>query len=268
MIKQLLCDAVERQSTDNDVAVLLSGGVDSLSVAFSALHLNKNIHAYSFHLDTHLSYDFQKAKEVSELFGWKFTEVSIPTQYLVDDFLELSRLGCCKKTAYECTYPFLYVYQMIRETEVLSGWAADGYYGVSKKAMMHYRHTQEAFDRFRNEYFEPDKCANIVPHLAVAEKHSKKLITPYLDKSVSDFFMSQSWEDLNVPRQKHHVRSAFLEFDNIRVKNHLNLQLDSGISDLFETLLNEPTLNWNRRSRVMDLCRDYANPPLSLETFL
>lgn len=134
MIKNILCEVVERRSKDNEVAVLLSGGVDSLSVAFAASDVGKKIHAYSFHLDTHVSYDFQKAKEVSEIFGWKFTGVTIPTKNLISDFKKLSQLGCKKKTAYECTYPFLYVYPEIEQTEVLSGWAADGYYGISKKS--------------------------------------------------------------------------------------------------------------------------------------
>jgi len=30
------------------------------------------------------------------------------------------------------------VYPEIKEQVVLSGWAADGYYGISKKAMLHY----------------------------------------------------------------------------------------------------------------------------------
>ena len=62
MIDKLLTQEINKQVWGNDVAVLLSGGVDSISVAFAAMNARKKITAYSFHLDTEVSYDFLKAK--------------------------------------------------------------------------------------------------------------------------------------------------------------------------------------------------------------
>ena len=189
MIDTLLRDVIKQQVHDDKVAVLLSGGVDSLSVGFAAeVVLGKKVHAYSFRLDTQTSYDYEKAKEVAEQFDWKFTGIEIPTNNLVEDFHKLVELGCLKKTSYECTYPFLYVYPQIQEKYVLSGWAADGYYGISKKAMMHYKHTQELFDEFRDNYFRPDMCANYNWHKKVSEQYNKILVTPYLDGKIKEFF--------------------------------------------------------------------------------
>jgi len=50
VIDRLLMDAVEQASNENEVAVLLSGGVDSVSVAFAAHRLGKKITGYTFHL--------------------------------------------------------------------------------------------------------------------------------------------------------------------------------------------------------------------------
>ena len=66
MIDKLLMNEID--VPDDDCAVLLSGGVDSISVGFAAERLGKKVHAYSFCLDTHPSYDFQKAKEIAEIF--------------------------------------------------------------------------------------------------------------------------------------------------------------------------------------------------------
>ena len=44
-IDKILEAVVEKEVHDKEVAVLLSGGVDSLSVAFSAHRLGKKIHA-------------------------------------------------------------------------------------------------------------------------------------------------------------------------------------------------------------------------------
>ena len=55
MIDKLLENEISKVSDSEKCAVLLSGGVDSISVAFAAQRLGKTIHAYSFCLDTHES---------------------------------------------------------------------------------------------------------------------------------------------------------------------------------------------------------------------
>ena len=107
MIKKLLENHIENNVPNKEVAVLLSGGVDSISVAFAAMNAGKKITAYSFHLDTKVSYDFLKAKEIAERFKWDFVGVTIPTENLIEDFHRLVNLDCKKKTHFECCYPFL-----------------------------------------------------------------------------------------------------------------------------------------------------------------
>ena len=58
MIDKLLCEHIDKNVSSKDVAVLLSGGVDSISVAYAAAKLKKNIHCYSFCLDINKNYDF------------------------------------------------------------------------------------------------------------------------------------------------------------------------------------------------------------------
>jgi asparagine synthetase B (glutamine-hydrolysing) len=256
MIAELLMNEIN--VPDDDCAVLLSGGVDSISVGFAAERLGKKVHAYSFCLDTHPSYDFQKAKEIAEIFNWPFTGIEVPTKNLADDWHRLVQLDCRKKTHFECVYPFLYVYPEIKQKYVLSGWAADGYYGVSKKAQIHYKHTQELFDKFRDNYFSPEMCAGYNWHKKVSDEYDKVFVTPYLTESVKEFFYSKSWDEVNKPFQKHHVRNAFDEFKRTgKIKNHLNLQIDSGIVELFESLLPNKEINFKNRSRIMDVCRDW-----------
>ena len=262
MIDKLLQQEIDKSSSDKEVAVLLSGGVDSLSVAFAAHRLDKKITAYSFHLKDQPTYDAQKAAEVSKLFGWNFHLVEVPTFNLVADFQRLVKeVRCKKKTHFECCFPFLYVYPEIKETVVLSGWAADGYYGISKKAILHYGpdKPKSKFDEFRDNYFDKKNQAGYIWHNRVAEMNNKKFITPYLTDSVKQYFYKMTWKELNKPTQKHHVRTAFKkEFMNTGVKKHINLQLGSGVDKLFETLINNKKINTNNRKRVMDICRDWS----------
>jgi len=261
-IDELLIDQIKQQTLDKDVAVLLSGGVDSLSVAFAAKRLGLNITAYTFHLKGQSSYDADKAVEVSKQFGWNYQVVEVPTDNLEQDFFTLAKeIKCVKKTHFECCYPFIHLYPHIKEREVLSGWAADGYYGISKKAILHYGpdKPKSKFDEFRNIYFDKKNQAGYIWHNRVAEMNNKKFITPYLTENVKQYFYNMTWLQLNKPTQKHHVRTAFKkEFMNTGVKKHINLQLGSGVDKLFETLLNNKKINTNNRKRVMDICRDWS----------
>ena len=261
MIDKLLQQEIEEQTSDKEVAVLLSGGVDSLSVAFAAQRAGKDITAYTFHLEGQPTYDSQKALEVSKKFGWNCVTVIVPTNNLEEDFLRLAKeIKCKKKTHFECCFPFLYMYPQIKERAVISGWAADGYYGISKKAILHYTKgkTKAKFDEFRDNYFDYFNQAGYLWHERIARNNGKQFITPYLSMRVRDFFYAKDWYELNEPFQKHTVVNAFYEFKNLKVKKHINLQLGSNIDKLFETLIDNKKINFKNRKRVMDICRDWS----------
>ena len=83
------------------------------------------------------------------------------------------------------------MYPEIKEHVVISGWAADGYYGISKKAMIHYGpgKTKEKFDEFRNNYFDYNNQAGYLWHELVARNNKKQFLTPYLSLRVKEFFL-------------------------------------------------------------------------------
>jgi len=268
MIDKLIQQEIEEQTSDKEVAVLLSGGVDSLSVAFAAQRLGKTVNAYTFHLKDQPSYDAEKAVEVSKLFNWNYKVIEVPTDNLEEDFLRLAKeIMCKKKTHFECCFPFLYVYPEIKERAVISGWAADGYYGISKKAILNYSKVEvgtldttiaSKFNEFRKNYFDYFNQAGYLWHERVARNNNKQFITPYLSMSVKDWFYSKNWYELNEPFQKHHVVTAFDEFKKFKFKKHINLQLGSNIDKLFETLIDNKKINFKKRKRVMDICKDWS----------
>ena len=261
MISSILEASIRREVKEKNVALLLSGGVDSMSLGFAASRVGKHVVAYSFKTDQHDSYDYEKAQQVSETMGWDFVGVVVNTEDLKKDFYKLLDLGCVKKTQFECTYPFLHLYPEIVEHSVLSGIAADGWYGLSKKAKMNFIKTKESFDGFRREYFNAENPAGVLNLLSLSSIYNKKLVHPYLwDKKVEHYFMEYDWNELNKPEQKRHVREAFKEeFEMVgHVNQHTNLQLDSKINILFESLLDDLEINFKDRSRVMDVCRDWA----------
>lgn len=251
---------IQEQSKNDSVAVLLSAGVDSVSVAFAAHRLGKKITAYSMYLDGNPSTDSLGAEQIANTFGWDFVPVNVPTNNVKQDFLTLiDEFQCKKKTHVECTFPFLYVYPQIKEHDVLTGWAADGWYGVSKKACIHYKEPKAKFDEFRHEYYHSGNPVGLRQQEMLAKKYNKNLIVPYVDPRVEQHMLQYDWYQMNQPEQKTVVRTAFPEFQQIPKRKHENLQLVAGVPKYFEKLLDDPELNEYNRKRVMDLVRDHVN---------
>lgn len=263
MIDKILESIIASEVPTDEVGILLSGGVDSLSLAFAAHRLGKKITAYTFHLEGDKSYDALKAEEACNVFGWECNTVVVPTDKLREDFITLAKqYDCRKKTHFECTYPFLYIFPQIEQNYVMTGIAADGYYGLSKKVILNYKEPKELFDSFRTRYFNSPNPAGFIQQEQLATENHKTLVHPYLyNQRVKDFFYQYTWNQLNIPQQKYHVRSAFdTEFSRLtKVKEHINLQLGSNIDHLFETLLDDRMLNNRGRKRIMDLASDYAS---------
>ncbi len=243
-INKILENEIQKVSKDNSVAVLLSGGVDSLSIAFALHNLGKQVNAYSFKLDNCKNYDSDKAEEVCDIFNWNYKCKIVPTNNIHKDFFTLAKdFNCKKKTHFTCVYPFMYLYPEIYEQEVYSGWGADGYYGISKKAILNFKHPKAKFDEFRDNYFLPKNSAGYLWHKKVSDKYNKKFYAPYLTEAVKKFFYDKDWDELNKPFQKHHVVNSYKEFSKFKFKKHLNLQIASGINNLFETLLDNGDIN-------------------------
>lgn len=262
-LRKLLVEIVDRETRGLDrVALLLSGGVDSLSLGFVASEdLGLDVHAYTFRVSGRPNVDSEAAAIAAKKFGWAFSLVETPTTASRKEFEELrDRWRCRKKTQFECTWPFLFVAPVIREEAVLSGIAADGHYGVSRKAMAKLRvmDSKAVFDEFRRDYFEAENPAGQVQQKALLEANGVRQIAPYLDREVAEFFLAFDWKTLNRPKQKQIARDAFApEFRRVRARDHANLQLVAEIETCFAPLL-DSDLNPRKRRRLLDLYRDHA----------
>ncbi len=264
MIDKLICESIDQFCPDKEVAVMFSGGVDSHSIAFAAQRLNKKITTYSFRIEGVPSYDSDKAKETSDIFGWKHVRVEVPTDNLAEDFLRLyHEFDCVKKTQFECLFPFLYVFPKVEEKYILSGVHADKYYGLSREANVHYVHTKEVFDEYRRSgYYDGvnNKKFQYHWHVKMANHFGKEFHPVYLTEDILNYFLQFDHKQLHDPVQKAHVRNAFKEeFDKAGpVKKHWNYQLCAGIPDIFqEKLIDNPKINFKSRKRMMEVYRDW-----------
>jgi hypothetical protein len=141
-----------------------------------------------------------------------------------------------KKADIECMYPFIFMIEQLYDLgakHLASGLWADGHFCLSKKGMIHSRHSVESFQAFRRDYFygKEKRQKTILPR--ICEKHNMIFSSPFWSSDIFDLFSNSSWDELNKPRQKEAIRREFPELDSMSIKNHINLQLgDSGIADI------------------------------------
>lgn len=234
----------ELKNINGSVAVATSGGIDSSVLIMSCLDLGYKPYVLSFKMDNRSdSYDFDAARKLAKRFALEFVPVLLPSSpeiILQKVIYEIKHFQIKKKTAIECVYPMMFVFDICEQLDIknlICGHAADGHYALSKKAMIHYRSTQELYQQFRKAYFKNKNVAQSETLNQIAKERNIKLYLPYMEQAYFDLFNDLSWFEVNTPRQKELVRRDFPELDVLKLKNHLNLQL--GDSYIAETIGSE-----------------------------
>lgn len=231
--------------TDKRVAVMLSGGIDSLACCFALQELGHEIAAYTFMLDNRMSTDFARARAAAKRFSFDFHPVFLPrdVELLKRDMLYLKELGAKKKTDYECGWPCIRLIREVREKVIVTGHGADGLFCISKKGMIHWK---DRIDEFRSGLFSNPNYAQRPILEKAAEAVGKTIIVPFLNRPMIDAFIGTTWDEINRPKQKQPILDSYPQFKTIRNLPHTNLQLgDSGIANHFFSLLET---DWNTRS--------------------
>ena len=225
------------QNLPDGFVVATSSGISSAALLASAVAVNKRPRVISFTFDDFESTDFKYAKALAFHFNVSFFPVLLPSDKnkinnSVSTLIHKYKLK--KKARIECSFPFLYVAETCKSlgiTTLVTGLCDDGHFGLSKKAMIHYKHTQEKFDQFRHDYFaDPDAAGRKGIH-KICQDFDVDIFNPYCHPSVFKLFIGKSWDELNKPKQKYAIRKCYPELEQFKLPNHTNLQLgDSKIA--------------------------------------
>ena len=247
-VRGALMDELEFiKHTGKSVGLLLSGGIDSNSVLFACLALKIPTVAYSFTFKDAKSRDYRLAKNAAKCLGVEFKSIWLPREpaELAKYMMYAVARGCRSKTDFECFWPMMQGLRRIAQDGhgfALSATAADSHFALSKKASMHFK---DRVDIYRTIVFRKRNTGQKILLRAEAARLGITYFTPYDTTRMCSELHGQTWEELNKPKQKNPLRTAFPEyFAKVKIVNHANLQLgDSGIAKHFEILLKHK--KWN-----------------------
>jgi hypothetical protein len=260
------------------LTVLLSGGVDSQAVLRALLEAGKEPVALSFRLPGREPRDWVLARQACRNLGVPCTDLVLdPREDSLREYVNWAvEYGLRGKAQIECFWPrkaAIDYLESVGSPGFATGDGGDGYFGLSKKAMIHVRPGgAEAMDKFREWYFgRPDwsqtatirryASARLVPYVAEVTEagglvvpveqargtvdrtwyetryRPLTVVMPLARPGLLAACAGWDWDGLNKPRQKQPIRDAFPEPFVERLPPHTNLQLgDSGIAEAFKVL--------------------------------
>ena len=256
-LRTLLINAVQQEINDENVAIFFSGGTDSLTCLFCCLELNIKPKLYTFHLEDYVSEDVKISKKVAEHFRLDIQIVSIKKNKnkLVNDIKDLVKNhDVHNKIKLQILYPFPYILEKIDEKFVITGLTADTLYGTNYHSNMT---TSTEFNKLRKQAVLTDKLDGYTTLKKIVNNAEKKLVAPYRNQKVIDYFLKFSWNELNKPIQKNKSINAFNDyFEQLSVyRESSSLSINSKIVDWHQTLLSSE-LNKNNRNNIDDIIED------------
>lgn len=243
MLRKLINTYLEDNIKDrNDVALLFSGGSDSLSILLSCLDLGVKPVLYNFRLSNYESEDNKYSKIISNTYNLKLNEIILDVDIidLVSDIKNIMKLfDVKKKTQIQCVHPFLYVIPKIEQNIILTGLCADDLYGTPRSMAKHSKNI-DYFNNIRLNCFKNIESSSYKFIDEIATMNNKKLIAPYKQcDAIAKFMLSKSYKELHSPKQKNIMYDDYKEelVANNLYRRNSNLQCDSKIREWHDTLL-------------------------------
>jgi len=274
-VKNILQKSIGEDFPEDNVCLLLSGGSDSTVVGLSTHHLGKKITSISFELDGYPSWDCETSQKTSELMGWDFHKVIVPTNTPKEDFLTLIReYGCETKIELEVLFPFLSILEKVRQlgfTKVLTGFSSmlpDGRSSTVeiKKDCIGY------WDKCLTEVYDSkgtQKC------FEVSKRFGIELFQPLNSMELKKFFHGLTIDKVHQPYWKSPYKlpfkSDFQKLDLLEKGKTPGLQVGGGCEKYFSKVLEDPEINYrgylsgNDTHRISSLVKLWSSNPYPTE---
>lgn len=264
MIRKLITNYLnENIKNKESVAILFSGGMDSLSILLSCIELGIKPTLYTFYLDTFISDDIKQSRKISNIFDLRLIEVEIKTKeidLLKDVEYIIKKFKTNRKTAIQCIQPLLYLMNEVTEEYILTGLCADDLFGTPR-SMAKYSNNIEIFNDLRISKFN-NKYSSSYEYLKIICKETDKgLIAPYKeDVNIFNYMMKLTYKEMNSPKQKNIIYEDYQEIkENSLYRRNNNLQCGSKIREWHDNLLLNVDINYKMFKSVTGIYNQIFN---------
>ena len=261
--RAILKKVVKKELAGEPVALLFSGGTDSLTILWTLLDLGADVTCYTFRLEQVESSDSKVARLVVKTWQIPIKMIVAPYQEpkeLAEDLKAVIQIiQSTRKTHVEVMWAYWYLFQAIEEGVVWSGLQADTLYGSSKSLAIKYAKDPQAFLKARQKMVTNPDQEGFRQAQKLASHFGKKFHAPYTSQLVREFMLRYSWAELNRPKQKMPAVVSFeQEFRQAPIyRRNDNLQCGSGIREYMQRLLLDKSINGANYQRVVALYREF-----------
>ena len=241
-----------------NIALLFSGGMDSLSLLLSCLDVGIKPKLYSFKIEGIESDDIIASRKIAKIYNLELVEVELKQNIdiLISDIKYIiKKYNVKKKTQIQCIQPFLYLVKEIKEDIVLTGLCADDILGTTRKIQVEGSKNDDKFYQMRLDKHNDLKSSSYCYIKMIFEENNKKLIAPYKDNDeLTSFLLSKTFSEIHKPKIKqitYNFYSNEIEKNKLYRKNS-SLQINSALNQWHDKLL-ETELNVNNWKSVVGI---------------
>ena len=255
MLKKLLKQYIVDNVPQEEVAILFSGGLDSLSILLTLLDLGYKPTLYTFYLEGLISKDLELSRRISQHHNVPLVEVEIKKdiELMVSQSKALiKKYGLTKKTQIQVMHPLSNVFPLIKEDYVFTGIGADTLYGSARK-FKKLIHDEQAFYNARVEAIRKPESASYIYIKNAIEEMGKVCVSPYKQsEDIINYFLQLPVSEIRYGKQKKQTYEAFKqEIDELSLyRRNSSMQVNSGIREFHDELLKSEYNTGNYKSVV------------------
>lgn len=232
--RALLREVIAERVAQEPVALLFSGGTDSLTILWTLLGLGARVTCYTFRLPEVESTDIRASRLACQHWGVPQEIVVSGSEVAADVRETITIIKSDRKTHVEVMYAYRFLMGAVKERQVWTGIQADTLYGSNKNAAIRCgKASAEEFAQYRRGLLASPGQEGLQQAQMMARHFGKELCVPYADPRLRDWFMRWPWRELNTPKQKMPPVLGFADrFQEVAIYRHDdNLQCGSGIRE-------------------------------------
>jgi DNA-cytosine methyltransferase len=243
---------------EDRVCILLSGGIDSTLMGLVSHHIGKKVVGVSYQIEKEENIDCVRSSNTSEIMGWEFHRVVVPTDKIEDWFFHLIyEQKCEKKTVLEILYPFIHMMNKVKElgfNKVITGFTnplPDG-----RNSIIDGRNDWIKYLRDIEDDGSPTdgtkKCIEYGKSIGV------EVLSPFCDRELFELCELITFDQVHHPYEKTPWKQIYEnDVKNIGLMDvkKISLQKGNGLQNKFPKVLKNPKINKPNYSKGNNIIR-------------